>query len=435
MVSHIGLPIWHSMKTVKILDLFAGIGGLSGGVLRAFQNAGVEATIVGASEIKKPAIAVLEANNHSGNIMGDITTIQESDVPAHDLLLAGFPCQAFSKAGTRKGFEDTRGTLFFDVARILKHHQPERFILENVANIIVHDPYPRGEVSPYGEKVGRTLTVILDTLTGLGYEWEWKLLNSEDFGVPQSRERIFIYGSKKPLPATGITPHEGNKVLLGDIIDYGNLPHDETPKEVEFRLLLEEKVGVGALAGKNINDKRGGDTNIHSWTVEAKGPISADGKALMDEFLLQRRKKHWAVAKGQPNKDGVLLSADDIATFYKGDTPLDTLLGELVERRYLRIQEGDYNLGSGRLSFPYSRIYGADEVTVTATATDTNRMGVVDGDHIRRFLPVEYKRLFGFDDDYVLPESLKPSQIYDLFGNSVVVPVAEAVTNRLYGFK
>lgn len=129
-----------------------------------------------ASEIDKYARITYEAN-HGHVPAGDITKIDAKDIPDHDILMAGFPCQAFSVAGKRLGFDDTRGTLFFEIARILKHKQPAMFLLENVKGLKSHDQ-------------GRTLQTILDTLVGLGYQVHWKILNAKDYGVPKPRTHL-----------------------------------------------------------------------------------------------------------------------------------------------------------------------------------------------------------------------------------------------------
>jgi len=123
----------------------------------------------------------------------DIRTIPTSEIPDHDLLVGGFPCQAFSIAGKRRGFEDTRGTLFFDVARILKDKKPSYFILENVKGLLSHD-------------AGRTFKTIISTLTELGYDLQWQVLNSKNFGVPQNRERVFIVGHIRGQPRPEVFP-------------------------------------------------------------------------------------------------------------------------------------------------------------------------------------------------------------------------------------
>jgi DNA mismatch endonuclease Vsr len=165
----------------EFIDLFAGIGGFR----IAFQNLGGKCVF--SSEWDKYSQQTYEKN--FGEVpFGDITKINEKEIPDHDILCAGFPCQAFSIAGKRSGFEDTRGTLFFDVARIIKEKQPKAFFLENVKGLISHDR-------------GKTLKTILNTLReDLGYFVpDPQVLNAKDFGVPQNRERIFIVGFRKNM--------------------------------------------------------------------------------------------------------------------------------------------------------------------------------------------------------------------------------------------
>ncbi|MFK5937175.1 MAG: DNA cytosine methyltransferase [Sulfurimonas sp.] len=159
----------------KIIDLFAGIGGIRSGFERVFKD---ECNIVFSSEIDKNAQKTYYAN-YNDLPYGDITKIDEREIPAHDIVLAGFPCQAFSVAGHRKGFADTRGTLFFDVARIVAYHKPKVLFLENVKGFVNHDK-------------GNTFKIVQKTLEDLGYKVYSEILNTKDFGIPQNRERIYI---------------------------------------------------------------------------------------------------------------------------------------------------------------------------------------------------------------------------------------------------
>ena len=161
--------------TLRIIDLFAGIGGIRRGFENAFKD---DVDFVFSSEIDKNAQKTYYLN-YKEIPYGDITTIDESEIPAHDIILAGFPCQAFSVAGKRKGFEDTRGTLFFDVARIAKYHRPKVLFLENVKGFVGHDK-------------GKTFEVVKKTLEDIGYTVFHKILNTKDFDVAQNRERIYI---------------------------------------------------------------------------------------------------------------------------------------------------------------------------------------------------------------------------------------------------
>jgi len=165
----------------KSIDLFAGIGGIRLGFeqTKRVQN-------VFAVEIDKYACETYK-KNFGENPIGDIKKIDEKKLPDFDILLAGFPCQAFSIAGHRGGFEDTRGTLFFDVARIIKEKQPKAFLLENVKGLTNHNK-------------GKTFETILNVLKNdLGYTVHAKLLNSKDYDVPQNRDRIYIVGFKEKI--------------------------------------------------------------------------------------------------------------------------------------------------------------------------------------------------------------------------------------------
>lgn len=166
-------------KTYRTIDLFAGIGGIRLG----FEAYGCKNVF--SSEWDKYAQLMYEANFHE-KPFGDINDIAPEDIPDHDILLAGFPCQPFSIAGKGLGFADTRGTLFFNIEAILKAKKPEAFLLENVKRLTTHDG-------------GRTFAVILERLQKLGYKVYYKVFNSLDFGVPQKRERIYIVGFKNPL--------------------------------------------------------------------------------------------------------------------------------------------------------------------------------------------------------------------------------------------
>lgn len=163
----------------SFIDLFAGIGGFH----QALSRFG--AKCVFASEWDKNAAQTYSAN-YGIEPFGDITQIAEQDIPPHDILCGGFPCQAFSISGKQHGFNDTRGTLFFEIARIVAYHQPKVLFLENVKNFIKHDH-------------GNTLKVVLNTLDELGYNVFYQVLNASHFGLPQNRERVYLVCFRKDL--------------------------------------------------------------------------------------------------------------------------------------------------------------------------------------------------------------------------------------------
>ena len=165
---------------IRYIDLFAGIGGFRYAAQNAARELGLEADCVFTSEIDSECQRAYKEN--FGDIpYGDIIEIPARSIPDHDLLLAGFPCQPFSIIGDMKGFQDARGTLFFDIARILNEKKPQAFVLENVKLLVGHNN-------------GETLKRILETLSGLGYYIQYRVLNALDFGLPQKRERVFIVG-------------------------------------------------------------------------------------------------------------------------------------------------------------------------------------------------------------------------------------------------
>lgn len=167
------------MEKLKFIDLFSGIGGFR----IALKSLGFDCVF--SSDIDKEARKVYK-NNFGENPEGDITKIPNSDIPAHDILCAGFPCQPFSISGKRMGFEDIRGTLFYDIARIAEYRRPKFLFLENVANFVRHDD-------------GKTLQTILDVLNSIDYDVYYDVLNASLFGVPQSRKRVYFLCIRKDL--------------------------------------------------------------------------------------------------------------------------------------------------------------------------------------------------------------------------------------------
>lgn len=175
-------------KTIKFIDLFAGVGGIRLGFERSCEQNSFVPKCVFTSEIDDKACEIYRKNfkdKHDPKF--DITKINTSDLPDYDVLLAGFPCQAFSIAGKRGGFDDTRGTLFFDVARIIKDTRPKMFLLENVKGLTNHNH-------------GKTFSTILNVLQNeLNYNVHYKVLNAKNYGLPQNRERIYIVGFDKNI--------------------------------------------------------------------------------------------------------------------------------------------------------------------------------------------------------------------------------------------
>ena len=299
----------------KQIDLFAGIGGIR----QPFQKHG--GYNVYSSEWDKFAQTTYRINY--GEVPdGDITLVDEKDIPDHDILLAGFPCQPFSQAGLHKGFEDTRGTLFFDIARILKEKRPKAFMLENVKQLRGHDK-------------GNTIKVILSVLDELNYYVpDPQILNGYHFGLPQNRERIIIVGFNK---------------------DY--LP--ENFKEFEYPVgQIDEEVCVGDVLEESVGER---------FTISDK----------LWEGHQARKKKH----KKKGNGFGFALFNED------------SKYTSTISARY-------YKDGS--------------EALIEQS-----------GKNPRMLTPRECARLQGFSDDFIIPVS--NAQSYKQFGNSVCIPVIDAV--------
>ena len=419
------------MKEISFIDLFAGIGGIRLGFTQACENLKINAKCVFTSEIKPHAIKILKQNYPNETISEDITTINENDITDFDFLLGGFPCQAFSTAGKRLGFADTRGTLFFDVERILKAKNPSGFILENVDGLVTHDKLNNNY------KIGQTFATILNRLEILGYKVSWKILNAKDFGIPQDRKRIYIVGSKNEF--INLDGFEKKTSILCDILETHLRPVNTT-----FTKLLLENFTTDELCGKSIKDKRGGENNIHSWDIGLKGKISKDEKDFLNLLLKERRKKKWANDFEIEWMDGMPLTKKQISTFYDKEN-LEYILANLVKLGYLKLEHPKkkignrriqdtklplgYNIVSGKMSFEVNKILDPKSIAPTLVAMDMQRLFVIDNGGIRRLSLKEGLRAFGYPEDFKFDIDEKNG--YDLLGNTVVVPIIRNIATRL----
>ena len=211
----------RNQEPIRFVDLFAGIGGFRYAIQNVGKKLEVPVECVFSSEIDKECQRSYQEN--FGEIpKGDITQIVAENIADHDILLAGFPCQPFSIIGNLKGFEDTRCTLFFDIAKILEAKKPTAFILENVKLLVAHNK-------------GKTIKRIMETLKELGYHTTYKVLNAINFGLPQKRERVFIVGFRQPL--------------------FFNWPDEKIPMK-PLSDILEKNVPKKYYASKHIRQKR-----------------------------------------------------------------------------------------------------------------------------------------------------------------------------------
>ncbi len=418
-------------KTIRFIDLFSGMGGIREGFEIACLKRDLIPTCVFTSEIKPHAIEVLKQNHPNEIIYGDIREVDTKDIQDFDFLLAGFPCQAFSTAGTRLGFSDTRGTLFFEVLRILKDKRPYGFVLENVLGLVTHD-----KEKPQ-DKIGRTLTIILEHLNSLGYKVSWQVLNAKDFGIPQDRKRIYIVGTLDNY--VNLNNFTKSHKILEDILEVG-LENEHS----QFIDKLLSHYSLDELEGKAIKDKRGGDNNIHSWDLEVKGPVSDCQKQLLNLMLKERRKKKWALEHGIDFMDGMPLTIEQIRTFFD-HSELEDMLYDLTQKKYLcfehpkkkvdkhRVYDTSkpkgYNIVSGKMSFEISKILDRKGITPTLVAMDMQKLYVTNNNGLRPLSLREGLRLFGYKDDYKFNIDKKLG--YDLLGNTVVVPIISAVSERV----
>lgn len=345
---------------MKFLDLFAGIGGFRLGM----ESAGHEC--IGFCEIDKFARASYKAiHNTEGEIeLHDITKVTDDEVRAIgvvDVICGGFPCQAFSIAGARRGFEDTRGTLFFEIARFASILKPKYLFLENVKGLLNHDK-------------GNTFKTIIGALDELGYDVEWQILNSKNFGVPQNRERVFIVGHFRGQRVRNVFPIFGK-----------NEKSDNQQSKIEIVGNTKNPSGTGKGTGSNVYNSKG-----------LVGTLCArDYKGLKQIAIPKIRVK------------------------------------EATKQGYAEATIGD----SINLSYPNSKTRrGRVGKQIANTLLTGESQGVVEPDfRIRVLTPREYWRLQGFPDWAFdkAQEVNSNSQLYKQAGNSVTVNVIAAIAKEL----
>lgn len=280
------------MRTYKSIDLFAGIGGIRLGFEKAF---GKQIETVFVSEWDEHAQKTYRANFEDDfEIAGDITKIDEKSIPEFDICLAGFPCQAFSLAGQRMGFDDNykglcRGTLFLDVARICEHHKPKVIFCENVKGLVIHDK-------------GRTFKIICKTFEDLGYRVFHKVLNSKNFGVPQNRERIYMVAFRNDVaPQKFIFPNiTDDTKRIKDIIEEQAVPAKYYLSDVYMETLRQHKArhaSKGNGFGYEIREMDG-----------IAGAIVCGGMGRERNLIIDKRQKDLTPTthiKGVINKEGI----------------------------------------------------------------------------------------------------------------------------------
>lgn len=406
---------------ISFIDLFAGIGGMRLGFQAACKELHLDSKCVLSSEIEPRACETYK-QNFGDWPKGDIRAI--TDIPQFDFLLAGFPCQPFSYAGKQKGFVDTRGTLFFEVERILKKYKPRGFLLENVRGLTTHDE-------------GKTLNTILSSLRSLGYGVNYVILNSSNFGVPQNRVRIYILGLLGQEPSLTIKSDKGAqdshkfKKNMGQFEMFDSLStqtvRDVLERNVEekyfcskfFESSLRKVAGnLNSLHGVRLIDYRNGNS-IHSWELGIKGKCTKEEIFFMNALIQNRRKKIFG-----RHQDGKMLTLGQIRTFHNPGNILKTI-HSLIKKGYLKEVGGKYNPVAGNMSFEVFKFLDLDSISITLVSSDAHKLGVSINNRIRRLTPRECARLQGFPDSFKIHS--KDTFAYRQFGNSVSIPVVREV--------
>lgn len=323
------------LKNLKYIDLFAGIGGFR----LALDSFGAKCVFT--SEWDKYAQQVYE-DNFGTKPQGDITKIKEFDIPKHDLLCGGFPCQAFSVSGKQKGFDDTRGTLFFDIARILKYHKPKFAILENVKNIITHNN-------------GETLSTILKTLNDLKYDVFYELLRGSNYGVPQHRERVFFICFRKDLKVNSFSLSKPNFNMrsVNDILEE-NVNDKEIIINREDIILETKKIDkdlLGNFPSKPLRigtiNKGGQGERIYSTngtgiTLSAYGggPANKTGAYLVDGKIRKLTLRECARMMGFPENFKICNNKTQAYTQFGNAVIVNVvqfIINDLIKKKILSI--------------------------------------------------------------------------------------------------
>lgn len=415
---------------MKFIDLFAGIGGFRLGM----ESAGHEC--VAFCEIDKFARACYKAiHNTDGEIeLHDITTVTDEEIRniGHvDVICGGFPCQAFSIAGARRGFEDTRGTLFFEIARFASILKPKYLFLENVKGLLNHDK-------------GDTFEVILSALDELGYDVEWQVLNSKDFGVPQNWERVFIIGhlrgerGRKIFPIGGENEKPSAERLGINIL--GNTKNPNGTAQGTRDIVHDPKGIVGTLTATDYKGPK--QVAIPVLTPDRANKrqngrrFKTDGDPM---FTLTGQDRHGIVVAGNlagsHEQNGRIYDINGISptlnTMQGGDRQPKIRVREATKQGYAEASVGD----SVNLAHPNSKTRrGRVGKQIANTLLTGESQGVVEPSfRIRKLTPRECWRLQGFPDWAFdkAQEVNSNSQLYKQAGNSVTVNVIKEIARCL----
>lgn len=420
---------------MRYISLFSGIGGFEKGIQESKYKNKLICTHY--SEIDKYAESIYRRQFPSETIdgtkthqaLGDITKVKTSDLPDFDLLVGGFPCQAFSVAGLQGGFNDTRGTLFFEIARVLKDKRPRYFLLENVKGLLGHDK-------------GKTFQTILEVLSGLGYDVKWEILNSKEFGVPQNRERIFIKGYSRTecrgevLPFRKTSPkidgklntlnknkkvHQGNAVYDSDGLactqtsNTGNLGRttglykvNKLNNKSQAQIVYDSN-GLSCTLSAN-GGGQGGKTGLYKINkVGNFSPSNHHGKNIYSADGISP-----TLCSGSVKKNGLnIMTSDELPTFKKLEDGRSVTTTKNGDCFCLTTSQQIDKLKKRKSNFVIEKVDSEPKYFKNYS--------------IRRLTPVECERLQGFPDNWTRygedGEKISDTQRYKCCGNAVTVNV------------
>lgn len=304
---------------IRFIDLFCGIGGFRYGMEGACRSLGIKHQCVFSSDID-PACRMSYAENFHELPYGDITKIDAYTIPDFEVLLGGFPCQSFSIIGNRKGFEDTRGTLFFDIARILSVKRPKMFVLENVKQLIGHNQ-------------GETLKTIVNVLRDMGYAVEYLLLNALDFGLPQKRERIWIIGSLHGLDNFSLPTKKIMSKSLDDILE------KEVPESLyassKIQANRKEKIKTIPRETTIWHENKSGSVSAHPYSCALRAGASYNYLLVNGERRLSSRE--MLRLQGFPESFKITVSESQLRKQAGNSLPVN--VAEVVIKSLLLSQE------------------------------------------------------------------------------------------------
>lgn len=426
-------------SSFTFIDLFSGIGGFR---IALEENGG---KCVGFSDIYKPAVQVYKDNFDTSDELeiGDITAYH--DLPYADILTGGVPCQSWSIAGSKKGFDDPRGKLWLDTIQVTDKVRPKAFIYENVKGL----SDPRNKAN---------LDLILHEFHKIGYNVQYKVLNAFDFGLPQSRERIFIVGFREDIDHTKFHYPESHKQLpnLSAVLEDTVIHSDRK----ESKRMFTNSFNMAAVVNKGnffiFSDVRNGDSTIHSWDLVETTALE---KEICVKILKNRRKPKYGPKDGNP------MSLEHIQELFTANVlPLNgeerqeavtkQQLDDLVEKGILRYKDSKYELANSKISSGINGIYRIflPESHVFSTLTKAGTRDFIATESIpesvddkkayfieniytknkyRAISVREGARIQGFDDGYKFDVSY--STAMGLLGNSIAVPIVKEVSKKVVG--